>query len=105
MTTYQQMPGRLDIEVGLGGDFSMLIPFKIGESPFPLTGYTFESKVDGVAITVTNTDLASGQITLSLTDTQVIALGAGKHTWYLIWTLAGISQRVFAGGFSIKETA
>lgn len=104
MATYSQTPGDLDLEVGLGDDFSMLIDFDIS-----LTGYTFESKVTkpsgDVTITVTNTDLSAGQITLSLTDVQITSIGFGRYSWYLTWTTGSASRRVLAGDFTVKDKA
>jgi len=101
MTTFEQLPGELDIEVGAGDDLAILLDFDIS-----LTGYTFESTVvkpsGNTAITVTNTNLASGQITLSLTDVQITAIGVGTWYWYLTWTLSGASRRALAGVFTVK---
>jgi len=105
MTTYQQIPGELNLEVGLGDDLSKLIDFDIS-----LVGYTFEAKVEpsdgstAVSMTVANTDLANGQITIGLTDTQITAIGAGTtNKWYLTWTISGASRRVLAGKFIVKD--
>ena len=52
-----------------------------------LTGYTFIALVHvadtgtDVSMTVTNTNLAGGVITLSLTDVQIAAIGKGYHSW------------------------
>jgi hypothetical protein len=104
MTDFQQVPGELNIEVGLGDDLSMLIDFDI-----VLTGYSFVSKVEhanGAAttnITVTATNLASGQITISLTDAQITTIGIGTHRWYLAWTVGSSTRRVLAGMFMVKS--
>jgi hypothetical protein len=96
--TFQQIPGALDIEVGLGDDFSFLLDFDIS-----LVGYTFAAYVDMTTISVANTDLAAGKITLSLTDAQITTIGTGPHTWYLIWTTGTTSRRILAGNFTILE--
>ena len=76
MATYTQIPAELDIEVGAGDDLSILLDFDIS-----LTGYTFVSKVvqaysgTETTVTCTNTDLANGQVTISLTDTQITSIG------------------------------
>jgi hypothetical protein len=101
MADFQQIPGELNIEIGLGDDLSQLIDFDI-----VLTGYTFVSKVEHGAtttdITVTNTNLATGQITLGLTDAQITAIGSGSHRWYLAWTTGTTTRRVLAGTFIVK---
>jgi hypothetical protein len=102
MADFTQIPGELNIEVGLGDDLSMLIDFDI-----VLTGYTFIGKVihiDGVTetnITITNTDLSTGKITISMTDAQIDAIGAYECRWYLEWTTGTASRRVLAGKFTI----
>ena len=84
MTTFEQLPGELNIEGSAGDDLSLALDFDIA-----LTGYTFESKVvhsgTTTTITVTNTNLSEGQITLSLTDAEITALGIGTWYWYLTW--------------------
>jgi len=103
MATYTQIPAELDIEVGAGDDLSILLDFDIS-----LTGYTFVSKVvqaysgTETTVTCTNTDLANGQVTISLTDTQITSIGVGTHTWYFQWTVSSASRRVLAGNFIVK---
>lgn len=103
MATLEQLPAELNLEIGLGDDLSMPVDFSID-----LTGYTFAAKVVRIPdetitdIAVANTNLATGQIALSLTDAQITALGVGNHRWYLIWTIGSASRRVLAGGFAIK---
>lgn len=101
MTLFSQIPGGLDIEIGAGDDLSMLCDFNIS-----LSGYTFVAKVtkgDGaeVSMTVVNTDLPNGQITLSLTDSQISTLGT-ENQWYLAWTITGTTRRVLAGDFMVR---
>lgn len=100
MADLEQIPGELNIKVGLGDDFSKLIDFDI-----VLTGYTFVGKVEHngttTDITFTNTDLSAGQVTISLTDAQITAIGAGVHRWYMAWTTGTTTRRVLAGTFEI----
>lgn len=104
-TTVQQIPGALNIEVGLGDDWSYLLDFDVS-----LSGYTFDAKVvyisnnteTSLSMSVANTDLANGQITLSLTDTQITTIGTGaQNKWYLIWTTGSTSRRILAGTFKV----
>ena len=101
MAEITQIPAELDIEVTQGDDWSMLI-----DADIDLTGYTFASKVeevDGTStdITVTETDLSAGQVTLSLTDTETDALSVINHKWYFDWTVSGATRRVLAGKYTI----
>jgi hypothetical protein len=101
MADFQQIPGELNIEIGLGDDLSQLIDFDI-----VLTGYTFVAKVEHGAtttdMTVANTSLATGQITIGLTDAQITTIGSGSHRWYLAWTTGTTTRRVLAGTFIVK---
>lgn len=74
MTTITQIPAGVDIEVAVDDSFSSLVDFSIS-----LTGYTvtaFVDKNDGsqVEMTVTNTDLSVGQVTISLTKSQITSI-------------------------------
>jgi hypothetical protein len=102
MTTLSQMPAELDIETTTRDDFSALLDFDIS-----LVGYTFTSYVEHgtstTAITVTNTSLANGQITISLTNAQLAAIGQDKHKWYLSWNDGTNDRAVLAGTFRINN--
>ena len=107
MAEVTQIAGELDIKINKGDDLSILLDFDID-----LTGYTFESKVvesdaTETVITVTDTDLSAGQITLSMTDTLSDALAATKdrtpHRWYLDRTNAGNQRRYLAGDFEVID--
>ena len=102
------VPGQLDIYATVGDDWSMPLNFDLN-----MTGYSFESWVlvqqagttKKQELTVTETDLASGIITLSLTDAQTTNLGEiNKRPWYLVWTTGGNETRtVLAGNFSLNR--
>jgi len=101
MATYEQLPGTLNIVTTTQDDLSILLDFDIS-----LTGYTFVSYVQygssQTAITVTNTNLAAGQITLSLTDAQLTAIGNGTYGWYLKWNNGTADRKILAGEFTIR---
>jgi hypothetical protein len=104
MTELRQEPALLDVWVAIDDDWSYLLDFDI-----VLTGYTFAGNVVSgltsalTAITIATTDLAAGKITVSLTDTQITALGLGTHKWYITWTVSGLSRRVLAGNFKVEQ--
>jgi hypothetical protein len=102
MADIEQLPGELNITTTADDDLSVLLDFDV-----VLTGYTFVAKVEHyqttTTITVTNTDLAAGKITISLTNTQLTAIGAGIHKWYLNWTTGTTDRRVLAGTFTIQN--
>lgn len=102
MADITQLPGNLNIATTIYDDLSILLDFNIA-----LTGYTFSSKIvkDGAetTITVTNTSLATGQITLSVANTVLAGVGAGNHDWYLSWiTNTAVDRRVLIGKFTLQ---
>ena len=101
MAEVTQIPGRLDIQLAQGDDMSLLVDFDID-----LTGYTFESKVveadeTETVITVVETDLSTGKITITLSDTDSALISAAKHSWFLDRTNAGNQRRQLAGNFEV----
>jgi hypothetical protein len=104
MTNLQQLPAELNIEIAISDDFSYLFDFDIN-----LTSYTFEGAVSKspngelTEFTIVETDLSTGQITVSLTYDQINALGVGTHTWYLSWTVSSTTRKVLAGNFTVKD--
>ena len=103
MADITQLPGNLNISTTIHDDFSFLLDFSI-----VLTGYTFSAKIVSntgteTALTVTATDLSTGQITLSTTDVVLTAIGAGQHSWYLQWIApTAIDRRVLSGSFILQ---
>ena len=104
MANLTQTPGELNIKT-TRDNFSMLVDFDIS-----LTGYTFDAAIVHKgsdvksALTVTNTNLASGQITISADDSALLAIPLDKHFWYLRWTDgSGNVRRVLAGDFELAE--
>lgn len=88
----RQEPAEVNLVLTRGDNWTRLFRFSID-----LTGYTFSCKTaDGDTITVTDTDLASGEITLSMSSTITAELTNGVG-WYLDWTISGRLRRVFAG--------
>ena len=100
MADLQQIPGALNITVTAIDDMSIALDFNIS-----LVGYTFTSFVQSInastAITITAVSLANGQITLSLTNTQLTTIGVGYHEWYLAWNDGTSDRRILAGNFTI----
>ena len=100
MADLQQIPGVLNITVTAIDDMSIALDFYAS-----LVGYTFTAFVQSAsastAITVTAADLAAGQLTLSLTNSQLTTIGVGYHKWYLAWNTGTLDRRVLAGNFTI----
>jgi hypothetical protein len=109
LSTYSVLPDTLNIVFVQGDELSVLLDFDQD-----LTGYTFETQiilvlnVSGgnvtefepvVSFTQTPVDLASGQINLSLTETQTSALQLGApYRWFMRWVAPGLVTRTVLSG-------
>lgn len=99
MPLFEQLPGYLGLAFVRGDDFTTTIDFDI-----PTTGFSWvadiRSPITGEAvqaITVVNTNAATGVVTLSLTDTQTDALPAGTWSWTLVGTVSSVTRTYFSG--------
>jgi hypothetical protein len=97
------MAGQLNLETYVGDVLSAPLQFatdRTGATPIDLTGKTYQALVltssgsTAATMTVTVATPANGQMTLSLTDTQVSTLGAGSHRWCLRDTTADVTVLV-----------
>ena len=99
-----QEPAVVNILLSVDDSFSSLVDFSINRS-----GYSFETKLnhkgstDTTDITTVDTDLSNGQITISLTKTEITAIGVGTHTWYFHYGNGTIERRAFTGEFKVTE--
>lgn len=109
MADYAVLPQPLNVSFVRGDEFGMLI-----DASIDLTGYTFSapiykasSVVNGVPVgtvvvdnfTITNVDLATGQINLSLQESQTLALNpTDRLRWYLRWVAPGVVTRTVLSG-------
>lgn len=111
MVDFIQAPGILNITATHGDDFSFALDFDI-----ILAGYSFVSKVITIAtntlvtITVANTDLPTGKLTLSIPKATLAGLSSATHHWYLDWNTSGDGatgvgpfRRVLAGTFKVVD--
>jgi hypothetical protein len=101
MVQIEQTPAEVDIIAAVDDSFSSLIDLDIS-----LTGKTVAAQVDlfsggTQAFTVVNTNLASGQVTISLTSAQMTSIGVGEHRWFLRYYDGSSSRRAFAGRFTV----
>lgn len=102
MADITQVPGVLNITTTQGDDLSILLDFDI-----TLTSYTFSSKIKRAdtlyTITVVNTDLSTGKITLTASNTLLETIPNGEYSWYLDWvTDASVNRRVLSGKFVLQ---
>jgi len=103
-TTVEQVPGNMPFRWCRQDDFSKLLTFSIA-----LTGYTFTAALirsdtgASVTLTVTNTDLSAGKITLSCDKTLLSVVPLGIHNWYLDGVVGGVDRRQLAGTFELID--
>ena len=78
---------------------------KLLDSSADYTGKTFTAAIlhgtSSTAITVTNTNLASGQITLTVDKATHATIGGGRYHWYLDSTISGVDVRELSGEYVI----
>lgn len=114
MAQFTQLPAELGITFVVGDEVNIALDFSND-----LTGYTLQSAIyvagnittgggygliNTVGATVTsftiaNTNLAAGQIGISLTETQTALLTpANSYRWYLRWVSPGNVTRTVLSG-------
>ena len=104
MTDLEQLPAEINISAVVRDSFSSLIDFDIN-----LTGYTVTAYVDHhdgetqTAFTIDETNLSSGQVTISLTAAQLTSIGIGEHKWYTKWVVGSAVRTTFAGNFTVSK--
>ena len=99
MALLEQLPGYLGLAFRRGDDFTTTIDFDFATTGFswsaqirsPITGEAVQ------AITVANTNTATGLVTISLTDEQTEELPAGTWGWTLVGTVGGLTRTYYSG--------
>jgi hypothetical protein len=108
------LPGQLDISLTIGDEFGMLADLDIDTTGFTWTAIVYETAVTvsfvnpaGIntlgttaatfAITVVNA--AAGQVNLSLTELQTVALNPStNYRWYLRGVSPALVTRTYLSG-------
>ena len=105
MVELTQIPAVVNISTAVDDSFTSLIDLSIS-----LSGYTATALVDhqdgttaALSFDIVETDLSNGQVTISLTKTQITALGVGVHDWYFRYGNGTIERRALAGKFTVVE--
>lgn len=120
MATYSTIPAELNVTLVKGDEWGVSLDFDID-----LTGYTFNAIVfattrtvstafpggidtegaTAATIAVTFTDLANGQLGLSLTEAQTESLDeASTYRWYLRGVAPGTITRTYiSGSFTVRS--
>ena len=99
MPSYDQAPGTLNLSFSRGDDFSALVDFSIAMSGYTVTaGVT--SLVTGSevqALTVSTVSATAGQLNVSLTDAQTLAMARGTYGWQMKWTEGNATRTALTG--------
>lgn len=106
MALYSQVPGELNLEISVRDRLVLAINFPSGTFS---SSYTYQSAVvkagleTETAIAVSGTGNYYDQLTLYLSNADIVALEPNKHEWYLIWTnvVTSSSREGLAGYFEI----
>lgn len=121
MATFAQLPGTLDATFVAGDEVAIALDFDRD-----LTGYTITTAVYVTAVyasggggtgfvtgigdtaatfSISNTNLAAGQITIGLSETQTAALSpAIAYRWYLRWVDTGqVTRTVLSGTVTVAN--
>lgn len=100
-SSYEQLPGRLDLTFRRGDEVSTEIDF----NPISLAGFTMAASVVSVAsgstvtqVATTMVDAAAGRVNIGLTDEQTSALATGTYRWELTAN-DGLARRTYLSGF------
>ena len=101
MATYSAAPGRLNLTVRAGDDFSALIDF----DPITLTGHTFTSTISSAvtgqsvgAFVKTLADGEAGKVNISMSYAGTSAIPSGTYRWTMAST-SGSVQRTYLEGY------
>lgn len=99
MPSYDQTPGTLNLSLVRGDDFSALVDFSIAMTGYAVTAGMYSLVTDELVIsfTVTATNLANGQVNISLSDTQTASLARGTYAWSLRWTENNATRTALSG--------
>jgi len=99
MPSYDQTPGTLNLSFARGDDFSALVDFSIG-----MTGYTVAASMTSLVsgsdvqpLTVSIVSATAGQVNVSLTDAQTLALARGTYGWRMSWTENNATRTAITG--------
>ncbi len=100
MATYDALPGSLNLQIVRGDDVSIALDTSLNMSGYTVTS-SITSLVTGnevVPFTVAFTSATAGQVNVSLTDAQTLALARGTYGWNLKWT-EGTATRTGLSGY------
>lgn len=113
-STFTQLPGTLDITFVQGDEVAIAFDFDRDLTGYTITNFIYVSQVfstggaAGVVTTVgetaatfsvSNTNLAAGQITIGLNETQTALLSPGiLYRWYMRWIDTGMVTRTVISG-------
>lgn len=96
MSSFSQLPARMNIEVRAGDKASTSVDFDVSLAPYTVSSQ-ITSLVTGqpvAPITTTVTNAANGQVSISLPTT----LPPGSYGWQMTWTSSDGGRRTVLSG-------
>lgn len=96
MSSFSQLPARMNIEVRAGDKASTSVDFDVSLAPYTVSSQ-ITSLVTGLAVapvTTTVANPASGQVSIALPTT----LPAGSYGWEMTWTSSDGGRRTVLSG-------
>lgn len=118
MATISQLPANVTLRKFRGDEILVAFDFDIDLSGYTFSTdiYTLSSSASGIgggttttvnsvgSFTVTPTSLVNGQVSLSLDESQSLAIDAGSYRWYLRWVSPlGETRTVLSGVFELVD--
>lgn len=99
MPSYDQTPGSLNLSFNRSDDFSVLVDMSISLAGYTVTaGMTSLVTGDEVQpLTVSVVSATAGQVNVSLSDAQTLALARGTYGWNLKWTEGNATRTALTG--------
>lgn len=97
---FSLLPGSMSLALKKSNDFATLIDFDTSLVGYSATA-SLTSLVTGAVVvpfTTSIADAATGQVSISLSDTQTATLASGTYTWQLDWVAPGNVQRTALSG-------
>lgn len=105
MSAYRQLPGRLDLAIKSGDDFSANVDFSISLSGVTMAS-TIASVVSGATVSTIATsfqDAANGIVNISLSDTQTSTLSPGTYRWSMAGTQGSLTRTYLEGYIEVTR--
>lgn len=121
MSTFQQIPGTLDITIVQGDEVSIALDFDRNLTGYSISAPIYVSQVysttgagsasvttvgaTATTFAISNVNLSAGQILIGLSEVQTAALSpAIAYRWYMRWVDTGmVTRTVLSGTLTVQS--